>query len=313
MDGSTTPLPEYFHQPISMPTNALYARMLDCVDELYGPPIMREKAQRIRNKLREAFADIRTARRERQAREDRRRTFEAFVAALNEELAHAQRSRKPEPTRRKVEKEFHRLKLSRVYHQPKLEEMRIPRKSNPPTGNVECAPPKGIGTYRVRIEPDYDKLQADGLLDGLCVWVTNHTETGPDEAYLLSAHKIIWAYRNKTHIEDAFKHVKSFLKIRPFFVHTQEHVVAVYTLCVVAYFLNRVLANRRQQTEGKNALNTKILYSPFNPCKLITLRAPNRKQEVKKLVARTPEQQQLLNNLGLTHLENPPWLRDNRK
>jgi transposase len=251
--------------------------------------------------------------RERHARKDKVRTFEAFLATLNEELAHAQRSRKPEPTRRKVEKELRRLKLSRVYHPPELEEMRIPRKPNLHNENVECAPPKGIRTYRVRIEPDYDKIQADSLLDGLCVWVTNHTETSPDEAYLLPAHSVIWAYRNKIHIEDAFKHVKSFLKIRPFFVHTQEHVVAVYTLCVVAYFLNQVLANRRQQTEGKNYLNTKTLYSPFNPCKLITLSALNRTQEVKKLVARTPQQQQLLNNLGLTYLEDPPWLRDDPK
>lgn len=62
VDGSTTPLPEYYHQPISMPTNALYARMLDCVDELYGRPQMREKATRIRNRLREANADIRADR-----------------------------------------------------------------------------------------------------------------------------------------------------------------------------------------------------------------------------------------------------------
>ena len=62
VDGSTTPLPEYFHQPISMPTNALYARMLDCVDELYGRPEMREKAQRIRGRLREAHTDLRTDR-----------------------------------------------------------------------------------------------------------------------------------------------------------------------------------------------------------------------------------------------------------
>jgi len=248
--------------------------------------------------------------RERNAREDKLRTFEAFLTTLNEELAHARRSRKPKPTRRKVDKELNRLKLSRLYHEPELEEMLIPRKPNPHKGNDACALPKGIRTYRVRIERDDEKIHADSVLDGLSVFVTNHTETGPNEAYLLPARKVIWAYRHKTHIEDAFKHVKSFVKIRPFFVHTEEHVIAVYTLCVVAYFLNQVLANRRQQTEGKNYLNAKSLYSPFNPCKLITLRAPNRRQEVKKLVARTQQQQQLLSNLGLTHLEDPPWLRD---
>ena len=52
VDGSTAPLPEYFHQPISMPTNALYARMLECIDELYGRPPLRAKALRIRTRLR---------------------------------------------------------------------------------------------------------------------------------------------------------------------------------------------------------------------------------------------------------------------
>ena len=62
VDGSTAPLPEYFHQPISMPTNALYARMLECIDELYGRPPLRAKALRIRTRLRQAYAGIRTDR-----------------------------------------------------------------------------------------------------------------------------------------------------------------------------------------------------------------------------------------------------------
>lgn len=248
--------------------------------------------------------------RERSAREEKLRTFEAFLVSLNKELAHAQKSRKPEPTRRKVEKELTRVKLSRFYPKPELEERWIQPNPKPHQGGTGPSPPKAIRTYRVHLEPDWEKLRADRVLDGLCVWVTNHTETTADKTYVLPAHQVIWAYRNKAHIEDTFKHVKSFLKIRPFFVHTHEHVVAVYTLCAIAYFLNQVLARRRQQTEGKNYLNTKSLYSPFTPCKLIKLRAPNRKEEVKKLVARTPQQQQLLNNLGLSHLEDPPWVRN---
>ena len=56
VDGSTAPLPEYFSRPISMPTNALYARMLECIDELYGRPALRAKARRIRTRLRVAPA-----------------------------------------------------------------------------------------------------------------------------------------------------------------------------------------------------------------------------------------------------------------
>ena len=62
VDGSTAPLPEYFSRPISMPTNVLYARMLECIDELYGRPVLRAKALHIRTRLRQAYAGIRAER-----------------------------------------------------------------------------------------------------------------------------------------------------------------------------------------------------------------------------------------------------------
>ena len=89
--------------------------------------------------------------------------------------------------------------------------------------------------------------------------------------YLLPAKRIIEAYREKTQIEDAFKNIKSFVKIRPFFVNKDEHVKAVYTICVLSYFINRYLSEKRRESEGKAYLNSKQLYAPFKSCKLVTL------------------------------------------
>ena len=80
-------------------------------------------------------------------------------------------------------------------------------------------------------------------LDGLCVFISNHIERN-DESFVFSGRQIICAYRDKTKIEDAFKHIKSFLKIRPFYVYLDAHVRAVYSICVLAYFLNKDLAER---------------------------------------------------------------------
>jgi len=49
------------------------------------------------------------------------------------------------------------------------------------------------------------------------------------------------AYCDKTKNKDVFKNVKSFLKLRPFFVNTNAHVKAVYTICILAYFINGYL------------------------------------------------------------------------
>jgi len=107
-----------------------------------------------------------------------------------------------------------------------------------------------------------------------------------------------------------FKHVKSFLKLRPFFVNTNEHVAAACTVCVLAYLLNQALATRQQRIEGEHYLNTKKLDSPLQPCRLAQLRVDNSGHVVKKLVRRTSEQCRLLRELAMSHLETPTWLKD---
>jgi transposase len=57
----------------------------------------------------------------------------------------------------------------------------------------------------------------------------------------LSAEEMVILYRQKYLIENAFREMKSILKLRPWFVYTEAHVRAHYTVCVVAFILERML------------------------------------------------------------------------
>ena len=117
------------------------------------------------------------------------------------------------------------------------------------------------------------------------------------DRYLVSAKRIIEAYREKTQVEDAFKHIKSFVKIRPFFVNTDEHVKAVYTICVLSYFINRYLSEKRRESEGKDYLNSKQLYAPFESCKLVTLLETLAGITKKDIIPFTEEQKTIIGNI----------------
>jgi transposase len=79
--------------------------------------------------------------------------------------------------------------------------------------------------------------------DGLWTIVTNTASKGDDENGF-TEDDLIRAYRDKNQIEQAFKDVKSFIKIQPFNVWTPKHVRAHYTICVLSYLLDITIANR---------------------------------------------------------------------
>ena len=146
---------------------------------------------------------------------------------------------------------------------------------------------KQIHSFKVEIKMKDDVVKADKLLDGVCVFITNHIEK-QGRGFRLRAQAIIKAYRDKTKIEDVFKNVKSFLKLRPFFVNTDAHVEAVYTVCILGYFTNKYLSNQRKAIGEKDYLNSKELYAPFKDIDIATLEDSNTGQRIKKAVELPP-------------------------
>ena len=84
--------------------------------------------------------------------------------------------------------------------------------------------------------------------DGLWTIVTN-TTGNKDDKNRFAEEDLIQAYRDKNQIEQAFKDVKSFIKIQPFNVWTPKHVRAHYTICILSYLLDITIANRLKEVD----------------------------------------------------------------
>ncbi len=101
---------------------------------------------------------------------------------------------------------------------------------------------KRIQTYKILFDIDQDALNQLSLSDGVLVYITNHIEedkkTGQFE---VSASMIVQHYKDKYVIEDCFKHLKSFLDLRPFYVRKIDHVKAHVDICMCSYFINHYI------------------------------------------------------------------------
>jgi transposase len=202
-------------------------------------------------------------REDRSNRQEKIQFFETYVQNENTCQQNAKRDRNAETTKNRVISELKRLKLKKYYHDPVLHPIKISKKLK--DGSL-----KWVESFKIEIHINSETLAAEKLLDGVCVFVSNHIEQQGCN-FKLKAIQIIRAYREKTKIEDVFKNMKSFLKIRPFFVNTESHVKAVYTVCMISYFINRFLANLRKEIDGKDYLNSKELYAPFRDIDYVTI------------------------------------------
>jgi hypothetical protein len=218
-------------------------------------------------------------------------TFEKFLLSKNRELAEAVRSRKFDKTKQSIVHELKRLKIKKYFHDPVLSEISLERTNK--QGKVIS-----VQSFQVSIQKKTEQITLAERLDGLCVFVSNHIERN-DESFIFPGQQIICAYRDKTKIEDAFKHIKSFLKIRPFYVYRNAHVRAVYSICVLAYFLNKDLAERRKKNEGIDYLNSKNLYEPFRNGDMVTLKDRLSGKMIRKPVELSPNQKELLNKMAI--------------
>ena len=231
---------------------------------------------------------------ERTTRQEKIAAFEAFLLAKNKELAEATRSRDTEKTRQTIFKELRRLKIRKCFDDPVLTEVSLKRSNKRGKDST-------IRSFQIAVQkkPEQVRTQRERL-DGLCVFVSNHTEIRHQSGtFVFPGQNIIRAYRDKTKIEDAFKHIKSFLEVRPFYVYTPSHVRATYSICVLAYFLNKDLAERRKKISGIDYLNSKNLYAPFRNGDIVILLDQLSGKTARKPVNLNLQQRELLNMMRL--------------
>jgi transposase len=170
---------------------------------------------------------------QRHARTEAVKTFRRVVDELNADLRTAQKSRQHDATLKKFTQALQKAKLTACV-QVTLQPLHL----SVNTGSAS----RRVRTWQGTIEVDNTALRHAGRLDGFWLLVTNHTED-EDEHGRWPAQDVIPPYQEKTVIEAAFRDIKSFVDIRPVYVWTEAHVKAHYTLCVLAYLINRTLSN----------------------------------------------------------------------
>lgn len=93
-----------------------------------------------------------------------------------------------------------------------------------------------------RIEIDHQKVEAAERLDGLSVILVGDPKLSAEEAAL--------GYRGRWRVEAAFRHLKSFVNLRPVHHRTESRIHAHVTVCMLTYFLERLAELRTGQTFG---------------------------------------------------------------
>jgi transposase len=90
------------------------------------------------------------------------------------------------------------------------------------------------GKFEYRVDLDY--LRQQRRLDGIYVLVSNDST--------LSATSIVEAYRQLYEVENAFRVLKSLVKMRPMFHYADRRIRSHVLVCVLSYLIAKVLEQR---------------------------------------------------------------------
>lgn len=96
----------------------------------------------------------------------------------------------------------------------------------------------------IRYSVDIEAANQAGLLDGLFVYVTDHSELDTSGLFKLSAYDITQHYKDKFVIEQDFRGLKQTINLRPLFVRLPEHVRALVDVSMIAQFMNVSITRR---------------------------------------------------------------------
>jgi flagellar capping protein FliD len=173
---------------------------------------------------------------ENNSRENLINRAKAYLEEESKDLSNAEKSRSKSTTRNRIDKQLKTMKADKFIEYD-LESLVINKKG------------KEVSSFRIipkETDATKEAFKQAKRTDGLWVIVTNNTGK-EKEGKKLTEEDLISAYREKNQIEQAFKEVKSFIKIQPFNVWEPKHVRAHYTICVLSYLLNITVTNRLRE------------------------------------------------------------------
>ena len=161
-----------------------------------------------------------------------------YLDKENGALSKAKKSRNRDKTRGRIDKQLKTMKAKNFVDYD-LEPL------------VIKAEGKEINSFYIvpkETDDNREAIKKTERTDGLWAIVTN-TSGNRDDKNRFAEEDLIRAYRDKNQIEQAFKDVKSFIKIQPFNVWTPKHVRAHYTICILSYLLDITIANRLKEVD----------------------------------------------------------------
>ena len=228
---------------------------------------------------------------QRNAREESLLRYADLVKGINKELLKATKGRDSKSSLKKFEQAAAKCHVNGFVSVTLKEK------------NVTCQTEDGgrkVLTYQGTIEIDEQKKAAAGRLDGFWMLVTNHM----DKIQFDSA-KLIQAYKDKVVIESSFRDIKSFIDVAPVHVWTIDHVKAHYTICVLAYLIDRTLslALAREKGECSEEIVSHVgLFDELSQCRLNHVEVKGSKESALSLTRPTSIQKDLLKRIGLTRI-----------
>ena len=234
---------------------------------------------------------------QRKARELAIANFQVLTCNLNAELLEAKNSRQKQSTYTKFKKKLENGKLSK-FVDVTLRKTHVYRN--------EKGIKRKIQTYQGEVVVSKDKMLTAGRQDGFWLLVTNQSEKKGKE-FKIKTEEAINPYREKEVIEEAFKNLKSFIKIEPMFVWTEDHVKAHYTICVLSYLVNKTLTMRLHENKGDNSKEIVAhvrFFKECSKCRLDYIGVENISIKRFNLTKTTPKQKELLQRVRLASLLN---------
>jgi len=229
-----------------------------------------------------------------QSRQERLQKALNFLTACNEELKQAQKSRNNETVTRKIEKQLRKWKLNKVITF-QLEPITISVTTN--KGRQ-----RKVSSFQIVHSIDETKLKQQTQLDGVTCFVSNQAKDK------LSAEQVILYYRRKNKVEEAFREIKDYIQLRPFYLSRKKRVRAHVSICVLGYLLLNAMEDRlRQHQDSPSPVDALEILSK---CLLNRLGLKKSKTYTESITEVKQQQQDILENLGLKHLISKKYLND---
>ncbi|MDO8656682.1 MAG: IS1634 family transposase, partial [Nanoarchaeota archaeon] len=229
--------------------------------------------------------------------------FNAFITTLNTEYSEAKGTRRSEVMLKKCNAQLAAKKLS-TFIQVTIQRLNVIRTN-------DAAETHTVSTcFAQTAINEQEKLKA-GRLDGFWLLVTNHSEK-EHEQFIMTAPDAINPYREKVVIESAFRDIKSFVEIAPVYVWTAEHVKAHFTICVLAYLINRTITLKLHKNTGektKDIVAHERFYQALSDCKIDQIQIKNKNMSFYQMTQQNEAQTELLERTALENLLGCKFLK----